>query len=120
LRLTRAEHLTKSRQNEEFVKKIDTSNVVGIEWSITVKFYAALHYVQAYFTSKSSMTPTAHTLRASGIERDPLISGAYDDYRELSDLSREARYDFSNLQESHLESADDCLKAVKSIVRLHL
>ena len=54
------------------------------------------------------------------IQRDPLISGAYDDYRELEDISREARYDFSDLRPSHLKLADDCLAAVKSVVGLHL
>lgn len=49
-----------------------------------------------------------------------MISGAYDDYRELEDISREARYDFSNLRQDHLKFADDCLVAVKSVVGLHL
>jgi hypothetical protein len=50
----------------------------------------------------------------------PLISGAYDDYRELEDISREARYDFSELRLDHLKLADDCLAAVKSVGNLHL
>jgi len=52
LQLSKSEHLTKSQQNEEFVKTIDVSQMIGIEWAITVKFYAALHYVQAYFASR--------------------------------------------------------------------
>ncbi len=120
LQLSKSEHLTKSQQNEEFVKTIDVSQMIGIEWAITVKFYAALHYVQAYFASRSGRTPATHDRRATAIQRDPLISGAYDDYRELEDISREARYDFSNLRQDHLKFADDCLVAVKSVVGLHL
>jgi hypothetical protein len=120
LQLSRTQHLTKSQQNEEFVKSIDVSRTIGIEWAITVKFYAALHYVQAYFASRSGRTPATHGRRATAIERDPLISGAYDDYRELEDISREARYDFSELRLDHLKLADDCLAAVKSVVNLHL
>jgi len=121
LQLTREEHLTKSRKNEEFVNLIDTSTTVGIEWAITVKFYAALHYVQAYFASKGGANvPGTHSRRASAIEKDPFIAGAYDDYRELQDISREARYDFSNLQPGHVKYADDCLATVKAVVGLHL
>jgi uncharacterized membrane protein len=63
LQLTKEEHLTKSRQNEEFVRSIDISSVIGIEWAITVKFYAALHYVQAYFASRTSDAPITHARR---------------------------------------------------------
>ena len=120
MHLTREEHLTKSAQNEAFEQTIDTSTVAGIEWAITVKFYVALHYVQAYFAAHSTITPITHTLRASAIQRDPLIAGAYDDYRDLEDISREARYDFSNLQPGHLKFATACLETVKSVVRIHL
>jgi hypothetical protein len=61
-----------------------------------------------------------HSSRATSIQRDPLISGAYDDYRELEDLSREARYDFSNFQPGHLRYTESCLQSVKAVVRLHL
>lgn len=120
MQLSRDEHLTKSAQNEELAQTLDASTVIGVEWAITMKFYAALHFVQAYFSSRTGRAPTTHERRASAIQRDPMISGAYDDYRELEDLSRDARYNFSNLQLTHLECADECLTVVKSVVRLHL
>jgi hypothetical protein len=49
-----------------------------------------------------------------------MISGAYDDYRELEDLSRDAGYNFSNLQAGHLKFADECVVAIKAVVGLHL
>lgn len=85
-----------------------------------MKFYAALHYVQAYFASRTGKAPITHDRRASAIQRDPVIAGAYDDYRELEDLSRDARYNFSNLQAGHIKFADECLTTVKSVVGLHL
>ena len=87
---------------------------------ITVKFYAALHYVQAYFASRTGKAPLTHDRRASAIQRDISISGAYDDYRYLEDLSRDARYNYSNLQSGHIIFAEDCLTAIKSVVGLHL
>jgi hypothetical protein len=120
VQLTRDEHLAKSRQNENFVASLDTSSTVGVEWAITIKFYAALHFVQAYFASRGGHTPSTHGSRASAIERDIHISGAYEDYRELEDLSRTARYDYSNLHIGHITSADECLTAVKAVVGIHL
>ena len=49
-----------------------------------------------------------------------MIAGAYDDYRELKDVSRAARYDCENIQFGHLKFAEECLVSVKSIIRLHL
>jgi hypothetical protein len=120
LRLSKHEHLTKSVQNEEFAASLDPSTVVRIEWRITALFYAALHYVQAYFGSRSSIAPMTHQRRAGAIERDPLISGAYDDYRELEDLSREARYGFSKFEHADMNVANAWLTAIRSVVSLHL
>jgi|SRR5437588_7144302 len=103
-----------------FANSLDVSSTVVIEWAITIKFYAALHYVQAYFVSRTGRAPVSHEHRSTAILRDPMISGAYDDYRELKDISREARYDCSNLQAVHLKFADECFISVKSIVGLHL
>jgi hypothetical protein len=120
LQFTRDEHLIKSQQNELFAKAIDPSCTAGIDWIITVKFYAALHLVQAYFVSKTGKAPTMHAHRVAAIHRDISISGAYDDYRELQDISRAARYDCSALQVGHLKFADECFAAIKSVVGIHL
>jgi hypothetical protein len=120
LQFTRDEHLTKSRQNEAFAKTIDASSAAGMEWVITIKFYAALHLVQAYFASRTGKVPTVHANRATAIQRDMSISGAYDDYRELYDISRTARYDCEDLQAGHLKFAEECFAAIKSVVGLHL
>lgn len=120
LQFTREEHQTKSRLNEAFAKTIDVSSATGIEWAITIKFYAALHIVQAYFVFRTGRAPALHANRASAIHRDISISGAYDDYRELQDISRAARYDCSAVQAGHIKFADDCFATVKSVVGLHL
>jgi hypothetical protein len=85
-----------------------------------MRFYAALHYVQAYFASGTGKAPTTHYRRANSIQRDMSIAGAYDDYRYLEDLSRDVRYNYSNLQPGHIKFAEDCLITVKSVVGLHL
>jgi hypothetical protein len=112
--------LAKAKKNEAFASGLETSTVTGIEWSITIKFYAALHYVQAYFASKQLGTPITHSHRASAIQRDAVISAVYDDYRELEDLSRDARYNSVNLKRGHVKFAEDCLESIKSAVYKHM
>jgi hypothetical protein len=75
--------------------------------------------VEAYFASRGKHF-RHHRHRAAEVELDPHISGAYDDYRELSDISRDARYEFDNLTTGHLKFADELLISVKSVVGLHL
>jgi hypothetical protein len=121
LRLQQTQHLSKSQQNEEFADALDISQQIALEWAITAKFYSALHFVQAYLVSRSTTnTPVSHGARATAIQRDAMISGAYEDYRELQDLSREARYDYSSFNPGDLKFAQERLESIKSIVRLHL
>lgn len=90
MRLTKEQHLEKARENEKFVGSIDTSSVTGVEWAVTIKFYIALHYIQAYLASKGQ-NYFRHESRGDAIENDPNIRNAYDDYRELYDIARDGR-----------------------------
>ncbi len=54
-------------------------------------FYSALHWVDA-FLARSSVHPQSHTERDTYVWRSQLRT-IYDQYRTLSDRSREARYD---------------------------
>lgn len=114
--LTKEQHLKKARDNETFLTTVDTSAPVGIGWAITIKFYIALHYIQAYMVS-NNQDFVRHKNRGDAVERDPRIRNAYDDYRELYDNARDARYeDCDDLAIGHLTHADECLTAVKNVV----
>ncbi|HUG82488.1 MAG TPA: hypothetical protein VML01_12545 [Bryobacterales bacterium] len=81
-------------------------------------FYAAVHYVQAYFV-KNGYTYQTHTTRDSAIGRDQQISSIYNDYRELQHFSRQARYErpigaFNAGDVSYLKS---CLDSIKGVIR---
>jgi hypothetical protein len=59
------------------------------EWSITILFYRAVHFVEAAF-ARDGVHYQTHRRRTAAVERDlPVIAGAYLD---LLDLSRLARY----------------------------
>jgi hypothetical protein len=85
------QHLEKAVHNEDFVKEI---NNPYWDWATTTSFYAALHYIEAFFARK---TPPVHSrnheVRDDNVHRDPTLRKIYDDYRQLKDDSHDARYD---------------------------
>ena len=113
---TKNQHLQKVDANESFADRLDVTDPCSAGWAITALFYAAVHQVEAYFASVSQRYVT-HKSRNSAIQRDIRIREIYDDYRELSDMSREARYDCSILTPGNVKWAKDRLKDVKDSIR---
>lgn len=85
------EHVAKAKHDEEFVNSLDLSTTPYLDWAITALFYAALHYVEAYFASMKRHSPD-HRTRDSAIQRDSRIRALYNDYSELKNFSINARY----------------------------
>lgn len=117
LTFTAAEHLGKARENEEFARSLGTTTRCSIEWSVTANFYAALHYVQAYFAARQ-ITFKLHTNRATALARGAKLNGIYQDYRELQDLSEAARYEVNGIKLNDLTQAETCLNRVKMTIQL--
>jgi hypothetical protein len=113
--LTKAEHLEKAKHNEAFISSLDITSATGAEWAVTAAFYAALHYVQAYFVSVGCGYIT-HSNRSSALSRDPRLNGVYDEYRELENASRDARYDYMQFNATHVAEALESLRVVKKAV----
>ena len=115
--MTSPEHLAKAQQNELFASKLGLSSGVHIDWTITILFYAAVHYVQAYFAARGK-TFHMHRTRDSAVGRDPNISGTYQDYRELEHFSRQARYELPSgqLREQDVSYMKTCLNNVKTAI----
>jgi len=88
---TTAEHRAKAENNEFLSSEL---NNPFWDWAVTGIFYAALHYVEAYFSSRiPPLRPPTHKLRAGYIHADAYLDPIYIDYRQLEDESRNARYD---------------------------
>jgi HEPN domain len=113
---TQAEHLAKAVQNEGVLRSLNPSIAGAAEWSITVAFYAAVHYVQSYLVANDVKSST-HTSRANAIRRDARLQSIYDDYRELENMSRDARYDSTPFSRQDVDYALECLKAVRDGVK---
>ena len=58
-------------KNETFVQSIDSySNEVG--WSITIRYYSALHYVNYFFCKTTGKQPPKnHDLLKKELDKDP-------------------------------------------------
>lgn len=109
------EHVGKARENEAFALTLDTKTPCAIEWGVTVRFYAALHYVQAYF-AQQNITFTQHTNRATAIARDSRIQAAHGDYRSMQDYSESARYEVHGIMPGHIKFIQTCLDNIKTVI----
>ena len=87
----KSDHLNKARHDETFVSSLDIDSTSFIDWAITAMFYAALHYVEAYFATQGKHSPD-HRIRDSSIRRDLNIRKIFNDYNELKNFSINARY----------------------------
>ena len=112
------EHKKKAVETELFSSTLP-STTSGVEWAITAQFYAALHYVAAFF-ALTSQYHASHGTRLRAIEKHPILCNIYDDYQELYNISRDARYECMNLLPGHLVFAKERLEAIKKIVCSHL
>jgi hypothetical protein len=115
--LTKAEHLKKATDNENLVIRQDLSDGVCVDWSATFLFYSAVHYVGAYVAGRG-ITHRMHKTRNSAIGRDHILRTVYNDYRELQNFSRDARYErpsgsFSAADIGYLQG---CLGNVKTAI----
>jgi hypothetical protein len=118
VKYSKEEHKKKAVAIENFASTLpgDTS---GVEWAITAHFYAALHYVAAFFAA-SNVYHASHGTRLRDIQKHPVLSSIYNDYQHLYNISRDARYECMNLQFSDLNFAITKLNAVKKLICPHL
>ncbi len=90
---SKLDHLAQARHNREVLQQLQRSGSTFSDWQITVAFYVALHRVDAHLASYREH-PKSHEDRIRIIRGMRQFKGAiYNSYRELEDLSRQARYD---------------------------
>ena len=82
------QHLPLAESNESFAESIVSLPARFPDWEITALFYSALHYVDA-FLSTQGIHPRSHDSRIRSIRS---FADAWEDYRDLYQLSLHARY----------------------------
>ena len=108
----RHEHLARGQENEKLALSLNPSLGFHVDWAITMLFYAALHYIDAFLVGKN-FHPIDHENRDSEIHRNGSLTDIYRDYRRLKDMSREARYNIANYTSVHLETAKNKLARIR-------
>jgi hypothetical protein len=116
---TADEHVERAEKNEGFANALSRTNAIEVDWAITALFYAALHYIDAYFLSHRWGRPRFHFEREGKIRDTGELLGIWPDYRRLKDMSPAARYELANYSESDFLAAAGALSRVRSHVLLY-
>lgn len=96
---TFTQHAQKAEHNEQLVSSVLSAGSTFLDWAVTGLFYSALHYCRAVmakngFTNVSTYAEMdQHFSVLAPLKRRPDI---FQDYRQLKDDSRAARYDMWN------------------------
>jgi len=112
----RHQHLTRADETEALALKLNASEPICIDWAITMLFYAALHFIDAFLAGKN-LHPLNHEQRDNEVENNGSLSDIYKDYRRLKDMSRAARYEIPNFGIDKLGKAKQHLSNIKTHLR---
>ena len=85
----RDDHLAQAARNLQFYNSFDRINFS--EWAVTVLFYAALQYVDAFLATRQ-IHPMKHDIRDRLINRLAELKPIYSHYSFMKSHSRTARY----------------------------
>ncbi|MGH9343341.1 MAG: hypothetical protein ACRD19_06230 [Terriglobia bacterium] len=110
-----AKHLNWAKNNENLADTFDPADSFNVDWAITILFYAAVHYIDAYLAARGRRAQ-AHDQREREIADDPILAQVWENYRQLKRMSRDARYEMAEYRKNDLEKARLCLEAVKHVV----
>lgn len=111
----RDQHLARAEENESLAWSLDQESEVCRDWAVTMFFYAALHYIDAFLAGKG-LHPLNHKHRDGEIERNGSISEIWPDYRRLKDLSTQARYDIACHSPDKVRVASEKLKRIEEFI----
>jgi len=102
-------HISKAKRNERFYNKINFSDSFFNEWGIVTLFYSSVHYVDAVLSQDSSLPdnlrdPMDHHNRNSAISKCTALLPIASKYLQLSEYSRDARYNQTFFEEGILNN----------------
>jgi len=119
-------HISKAKRNERFYRKYDLDNSTFNEWAIVTLFYSSLHYVDAVLSQDSSLPsdlrdPPNHEKRRDAVLKCAALLPIVNKYLQLSERSRQARYDRTSFKEGILNDIKTNLfEPIQNHVRKHL
>ncbi len=84
-------HLAVARDNEHLAGQLNLDSAPDRGWASTMSFYAALHYVEAFFSLRG-VHSADHRTRDSNLCKHNETMKIYDEFCELKNISTSARY----------------------------
>jgi len=98
---SQVQHETQAQRNETFFQSLDRTVSVNREWIVTAAFYAALHWIEAYFDNRHRQHFTSHRDRNDAVIRFGLPIAS--EYLDLYWASRQARYELYRFTQPEVE-----------------
>jgi len=119
-------HVSKAKRNERFYRKHDLDKSTFNEWAVVTLFYSSLHYVDAVLSLDTDLPdalrdPDNHFFRNQAVSQCKALLPIASKYLQLSDRSREARYNQTFFREGILNDIKTNLfEPIQNQVRKHL
>lgn len=111
---TKDEHVAKATGNEAFINKIPTDSQAGIDWTLVVTFYVAVHYVEAYLDKQWGVHVRSHTTRDKYFAREASLKKIFAQYGHLKFFGYNARYEVSAFTPQDITDAAKYLTEIKA------
>lgn len=105
-----SEYVAQAARNSAFAADIRKNQGRYLDWAATCLFYAAVHYVNAYFVKSKIAIPRRHRGdsknpgRTNIVQQDPSLKTIYVPYRHLDDESRDARYELKVISDTDYDN----------------
>lgn len=110
------EHVEFAQLSEDFVEELQNEFEDRRNWMVTIHFYSLLHYVEERL-STYGYDSNRHHIRKENIRKCKQIDNRVRTlYRRLEDLSRDARYELVEMEESDVEKSKETLEEGKEIL----
>lgn len=110
-----AQHEAQAQRNEIFLQSLDKTVSVNREWIVTAAFYAALHWIEAYFDNRHGWHFEDHTTRNNAVTRFGLPVST--EYLRLYRASHQARYSFRRFTQKEVEDLIIVYHPIKDFVQ---
>src|SRR5665213_710169 len=108
------EHLAKATNNRNFAISLKAATPTAIGWALTVLFYSALHYVEAY-NANFGLHCRNHEELNDQVARNPVLEPIRDEYKDLMTFSWNSRYRAIQYTAENLGEAIESHDAIQRI-----
>ncbi len=113
---SQSQHENQAQRNERFFQSLDKTVSVNREWIVTAVFYAALHWMEAYYDNQHGLHFKSHDARNQMVRWSRLPISR--EYLYLYDASRHARYLMHRFTQQEVEDLINLsYKPVKDFVQ---